>query len=356
MEIVMVVLVGVMVVVNLIPLLTYEHWTVRFFDFPYAQFTVINVVILLLLVCFPLSNPGYHYLAFAALCLTLLYRLWIIYPYTQWAARKVPDADIDNHTHERLKIISANVLMSNDDYKGLIEMVKGEDPDILMLVEASHAWEEAIREDMHQLFPHRMLEPLDNTYGLLLYSKVTIKEGTIKYLIEENVPSVHIIFELKNGQLVKFFGVHPKPPSPSENSTSIQRDAELVMVGRESRESDMPVIVAGDLNDVAWSHTTRLFIRVSELLDPRMGRGFFNTFHAHYPLLRWPLDHLFLSTDFKVAGIKRLPNFHSDHFPICIEVVLNPSNHAVSATETTDQEDREEAQEKITDAKEITSN
>ena len=74
----------------------------------------------------------------------------------------------------------------------------------------------------------------------------------------------------------------------------------------------------GDLNDVAWSRTTRLFQRISGLLDPRVGRYFMNTFHADYPLLRWSLDHIFHSTDFGLVEMKRLSHIGSDHFPIYV--------------------------------------
>ncbi|MBA6232704.1 MULTISPECIES: hypothetical protein [unclassified Colwellia] len=42
----------------------------------------------------------------------------------------------------------------------------------------------------------------------------------------------------------------------------------------------------------------------------------FNTFHVDYPLVRWPLDHLFHSKNFTLQKSKRLPSMGSDHFPL----------------------------------------
>ena len=137
---------------------------------------------------------------------------------------------------------------------------------------------------------------------------------------------------------------HPRPPSPTESDGSDERDAELVIVGRAAESSDLPVIVAGDLNDVAWSRTTRLFRKLSGLLDPRIGRGMYNTFHAKLPGLRWPLDHLFHSHQFTLVGMQRLDDVGSDHFPILVELALSPGENDPEAGLEPDADDHADAQ------------
>lgn len=98
---------------------------------------------------------------------------------------------------------------------------------------------------------------------------------------------------------------------------------------------------------MAWSRTTRLFQRLSGLLDPRLGRGLYPTFHARHPLVRWPLDHVFFSEHFLLAGIARLRYVGSDHFPILLRLCRAPHAPAVQDAPEADADDRREADQAV---------
>jgi endonuclease/exonuclease/phosphatase (EEP) superfamily protein YafD len=121
-----------------------------------------------------------------------------------------------------------------------------------------------------------------------------------------------------------------------------------VLVGRWiAKQNGAPAIVAGDLNDVAWSATTQLFLRLSGLLDPRMGRGFYNTYNARNPLVRWPLDHLFHSNHFRLVNLQRCADIGSDHFPVLVELSYEPEAPAEQPESQAAPADQEEAVKRL---------
>ncbi|MEP1033794.1 endonuclease/exonuclease/phosphatase family protein [Ekhidna sp.] len=344
MKILLITLSIIFIISVMAPLSKREQWWIRGFDFPYVQFTVLGFFCV---IEWSLIHQPYGWLEVFICGITFvlfIYRLSVIYPYTKLKRPSIPWSQDGN---EKIRVVSANVLMSKNNYEGCMDVIETHDPDILFLVEVDAKWKNALNEKLGKTFPFQILKPLDNTYGMILYSKYKLTDSSIQFLVEKDVPSIHTKVELPDGDVIQFYGLHPKPPAPGENDVSTPRDAELVTVGKLAQKSKQPVIVAGDMNDVAWSHTTRLFMRVSGLLDPRMGRGFFNTFHAGRPLLRWPLDHFFFSHHFRIARLERLKNFHSDHYPILVDITLNPSVHALTSKEHATHEDLTEAREKL---------
>jgi len=232
---------------------------------------------------------------------------------------------------------------------GLLALIAEYDPDVVLTLETDSWWEKRLSTVSSQ-YPHRVECPLDNLYGMHLFSKFPLRDTEIQFLIEPDVPSIHTIIEIDDKVSVRAHFLHPAPPSPTENEESLERDAESLIVGRSVATFKEPVLIAGDLNDVAWSRTSTLFKRISGLRDPRIGRGLINTFHAKLPFVRFPLDHIFLSEHFSVRSLKRLSSINSDHFPIYAELLVSTAPMDDIALPQAAIADHHEASETIAEA------
>lgn len=310
------------IAVSWAPLLPSSHWLVRVWEFPRLQ---IAAIISLLLIGYAFKATYYAPLNSLSLILiiglivSLIYQVVWIIPYTPLYKREVQRVGNED-TSRKLSVLSSNVYMPNNDFRKLIEHVRNKHPDFLVTLESNEKWQKGISE-IESEYPYRKFCPLENLYGMHLYSKIPFEEATLRFMIEDDVPSMRVKIN-HHGQEVLLYFLHPKPPSPTENTYAKPRDIELTVVGEEIAKTEGPIIVAGDLNDVAWSPTTRKFKKISGLLDPREGRGFFNTFHAKYPLVKWPLDHVFHSKHFGLVNIEKLEGVGSDHSPLYTELAL----------------------------------
>ncbi|WP_157974242.1 endonuclease/exonuclease/phosphatase family protein [Lewinella sp. IMCC34183] len=335
------------VVGTLMPFIKYDDWWIRGFDYPRQQ---LAFLLFLSAICWVLSNQQNDALNIAVsviLVSATLYQGYRILPYTPLHGKDAKDAEILEESSGHLTLMISNVLQTNTRTDLLISLVKERDPDILLTVETNKWWEEKIMEGLGDTYPYRVPVPIENLYGMHLWSKLELIDPEVKYRIKDDIPSVETSIKLENGHEVDLYFLHPMPPSPTEAYASTGRDAELSLVGLEIKERDhKTVIVAGDMNDVAWSHSSRLFQRLSGLLDPRRGRGMFSTFHAEHRLLRWPLDHVFHSSDLAVVDLERLPYIGSDHFPVLITLSYEPAQDE-NQGETPEEDDLEEAEETI---------
>jgi len=320
----------------------FDYWWIRGFDFPRVQISVLIFVNILLALFVYEFNMNWQFILVTALVISLFYQLKLIYPYTSIAQEQVvkfQGKDNDDY----LSILVSNVLMTNRHYDKLINLTRSRNPDILLTLESDKKWEEALSV-LEEEYLYCVKVPKDNLYGMHLYSKLPLENIEVKYLVADDIPSIHGTLNLPNGKVATIHCLHPRPPSPSESDTSTNRDAELLLVAREINKGVEMVLVFGDFNDVAWSRTTKLFQKVSGLLDPRRGRGFFNTYNANYKLLRWPLDHVFHTDDFTLMEISRGKSIGSDHFPMYTK--LNYTPKAKWVQDSLDVNKNEEAQAK----------
>ncbi len=312
-----------MLLLTLVPLSRSKLWWVRVLDFPRLQLFAATAVLLAVDLIVAADGGWEAWLVPVVAAACLAYHAWWIVPYTRLFPLEVKNAAAADGG-DVLRVMVSNVLMSNRNVQALLDLVAEHRPHVLVTLESDKRWQEQL-DILKADYPFTIQCPLDNRYGMHVYARLPLEDSHVDFLVEDDVPSMRTGIRMESGQLVQAHFVHPAPPSPTENDASTERDAELVTVARRVAGAAVPVIVTGDLNDVAWSRTTRQFRKLSHLLDPRVGRGMFNTFHADYWFLRWPLDHVFHSDHFTLRSIRRLPSIGSDHFPLLTELILAPS-------------------------------
>lgn len=333
---------------NLLPLVRSDYWTFRAMEYPRLQKWVLTVIALILWSSMARTTPWVYWSVTVALTLAAIHLSYLIFPYLPIAPHELLTVKNNKQatTENQISLLVANVYQYNRKVQPLIDHIEQLKPDLVFLLETNEWWREQL-ESIKEQYDYQIEMPQEDTYGLLFYSRLPLKQPEVRRLVEKEIPSIRTWVNLPSGQQIRLYGLHPKPPAPSESTRTTKKDKELLLIAEEAANCASPVIVAGDLNDVAWSYTTELFQKMSRLLDPRKGRGFFNTFHARYPLIRFPLDHIFCSDHFQLIRLRKLGNIGSDHFPVFIQLHCAPQHTQAQAAPTPDEEDKDLAKEKM---------
>ena len=308
------------VAASVIPLLRTTWWWVRICDFPRFQ---IAVLALLVLVVTPILWPPERLIDWVFLSSLVGVVVWQstwIGPYLPGFPRAI-ERSRGIMAGNRLALLTTNVLQTSRSVNRLLEIIVEADPDLILTVEVDEWWTERLRGGLAARYTHDICYPLSNTYGLALFSRLELVDPQVRFIFDDAIPSIKTGVRLRSGAVVDVYGVHPRPPSVLQDTTG--RDVELVRIALEIKARNKPAIVLGDLNDVAWSPTTSIFMETGDLLDPRRGRGFYNTYPARWPGFRYPLDYVFSTGHFKICSMQVLPAFGSDHLPLIAELSLD---------------------------------
>jgi endonuclease/exonuclease/phosphatase (EEP) superfamily protein YafD len=307
-------------VVTVLPIFRGHRWWIRLCDFPRFQVAVLGTGVLIVLCAtrWPLTTGDG--LVFIAVALSVIWQASWVWRYVRGAPLEVQTDRVAAGQPERIDLLTTNVFQKSRDSNSLLKIVTEADPDVVLAVETDEWWCSRLTDGLGSRYPHSLLYPLSNGYGLAVFSRLELREPVVRFLVDDAIPSIKTGVRLRCGVVIDLYGIHPQPPAPLQDS--IERDVELVLVGKETKRSPRPAIVLGDLNDVAWSSTTTRFKTAGGLLDQRRGRGFFNTYPAGLPGLRYPLDYIFHTPHFAVCDMRVLPRFASDHLPFVAALSL----------------------------------
>lgn len=308
---------------TLLPLIETNVWWIRLLDFARLQELAALALVLVLYLVLARPRRVVGWLPVAAMATAIGYNVYKLHPYVEpFGEDSVTVSAAECPTGSRIRILIANVRMSNRQAEELVRIVRDVRPDLFLAMETDEWWDRQLSV-LKPEFPHRVRDVQGNYFGMLLFSRYELADTDVRFIIGGETPAIFTGVVLPDGDRVKFYGLHPRPPHLWQPST--KRDAQLLLAALEARNDKEPVIVAGDLNAVPWERAVRRTMRIGGLLDPRVGRGIVPTYNAQRWLVTWPLDQVLYQDEFALVDFRRLPEFGSDHYPLLADLCHLPA-------------------------------
>lgn len=326
-----------------LPLIETNAWFVRYLDYARLQIAIALLAVLLLHLMVAWRHGGHLALAALAL-LALVWQGSHLYPYTRFVP-PMAAATVGCAPGSDLRILVANVLRGNEETQPFLDLVAETSPDVILALETDAVWDRALGS-LSGTYPHQVDHMPEEAryFGMHLLSRLPLVAPEVVVAFDTVTPSIVTGVTLSSGQVLRVHGLHPRPPHWFSHGTTL-RDATLLGAGIEAAESEVPTILAGDLNAVHWEDTFRRTLRLGGLLDPRVGRRLMPTYSARSALMAWLLDHVLFQDELTLIAFERLPGINSDHYPVLARLCYEPDAASSQSAPDPLPDDLEEAQE-----------
>jgi endonuclease/exonuclease/phosphatase (EEP) superfamily protein YafD len=288
---------AVSIVVGVLPFLALQSWLFDLFSHFRIQLLAAQIGLLGLLAL------GRKFSWCIAVAVSLVANGYAVRSYL------LPAAETTSSGHV-IKVMTVNAWRGNRTFAGLVESIRREAPDVVVVQEYGPRAARGLAP-LHSLYPYRFERPREDVWGLALLSRIPLRSAH-EFSLGGSL-GVDAVLAMNRGP-VRVLGVHLRSPLSARAAT--EQDAQLEHLAAMARGSSEPVIVLGDFNLTPYSPRFARFKREARLQDTRAGRGPGISWPSYLPLLGIPIDHCFVSSDWRVLGQRRQKAFGSDHYPI----------------------------------------
>lgn len=235
-----------------------------------------------------------------------------------WLGDEGPDPGVGGVP---LRVITANVWDPNPAPEKVAEFVRDEGGDVVILIDAEREhWQPALAQ-LGLLYPHRVPTTWSKGGPVLLFSRFPVLRYETIQPLKGQRPYLEVDLAVDE-RIVTVLGVHPASPKVTDPEDSHQRNHSLDHIGRNIKDRNRPLIVAGDFNSTPWSPHFRDLISVSGLHNAAQGHGLIPTWPRQFWPARVPIDHVLVRGPLAVEDVRRGPSIGSDHFPIIADLRL----------------------------------
>jgi endonuclease/exonuclease/phosphatase (EEP) superfamily protein YafD len=220
-----------------------------------------------------------------------------------------------------LRVMSFNLLSTNESFSEVLDYIENIDPDIVFLHESSRPWEVAAESADTG---YQVIRPQS---GELIFGTLVMVRGeeveAVSYGFATTQPRAVAVTFIPTGwpQPVRILSTHPLAPTDEERAGL--RDAQIRFAAEWAIEQEGAFAVVGDLNATPWSWPFRRLVGSTGLRNSQIGFGLQASFPVDSNILvRVPIDHLLHSEALGVRDRRLGPAMGSDHFPLVVDLEL----------------------------------
>ncbi len=209
-----------------------------------------------------------------------------------------------------LKVITINTNSANTEHQRILDFILNEQPDLLSIIELSHAQKAFLHPQLKHYYPHYFLLPENTPAGIGIYSRYPIESSRFVDLHGYHFGVISSTIKLPQ-QSINFLALHPVPPIP-QGGHDIRNEL-LLRLPEFIDHQDNATITSGDFNITLWSP---VFHQMLEQLDAQV--------HLLTPAT-WPnkplmpkiaIDHILVSKSLQFISIGKGSDIGSDHLPV----------------------------------------
>lgn len=226
----------------------------------------------------------------------------------------IPIDQVDSVTD--IKMISINLLSSNNNSDKVLDFIINEDPDLIVLQEVNQKWDTYL-SSLGSTFPFKLTEIREDNFGLVVLSKVELIDPEKIILSSIDVPSFYFKIN-KNGKETHLIATHPLPPIGTDYFD--YRNEQFTNLNEMVKTLNGRTVLIGDLNTTSFSPNFSRITDGTSLRDSRLGFGLQPSWNAQIPFISVTIDHILISKEIMVTNRMVGPDIGSDHFPVIIKI------------------------------------
>lgn len=243
----------------------------------------------------------------------------VVVAWTQTSPRIERDVAIEGGPQrDTLTLATANLNFDTKDFTRLEAWLTSvQAPQVVVLQEFTERAQEIVRRPaVVEAYPHRVLAPQPDQFGLAILSRLPILSSE---RVEPASPTATLALRSKiawSGRDVALTALHPMPPI--SGSYAAARDDAIRLEAQRLGGIGAPALIAGDLNDTPWSTGLRgaapWMMRATGLVPTWPNAGGW--------LSVLPLDHVLATPAWTTLGSAPGPDLGSDHRPVIVRLRL----------------------------------